>query len=285
MGNTILRYSLAIAASLSLAAIAAGHVFWVQPMFFSPKVGDIVKINLRVGDTFPGERTPRNDEKIETFIVVGPRGQEPALGRDADTTAAIYRPKEPGTYVIAYRSKPSSVSLPADKFEAYLKEKGLEKIIGKRAESGQSERPGSEIYSRSAKAFLRCGDASTPDAAKKDLSFRVEIIPDADPAALRAGESFGLVVKSEGKPLENALIEARTPDHTTIKLTARTDSAGHASFTLPHAGMWIIDTVDMLPAALDSGADWESIWASLAFEVRAGEPAKAVAEAPLVEKK
>jgi uncharacterized GH25 family protein len=278
MGSNAFRFSLAIAASLSLAAIAAGHVFWVQPVSFSPKVGDIVKINLRVGDTFPGDRAPRNDEKIEKFIVVGPRGEEPALGRDADTTAAVYRPKEPGTYLVAYRSKPSSVSLPADKFEAYLKETGLEKIIAKRAEAGQSSRAGNEIYSRSAKAFLRCGDASTMDVATKHLAFRVEIIPDADPAALRAGESLGVVVESAGAPLENALVEARSRDHPSLRLTARTDPKGHASFTLPHAGLWVMDTVEMTAAAADSGADWESIWASIAFEVRTGEVKPAAAE-------
>jgi len=33
--------------------------------------------------------------------------------------------------------------------------------------------------------------------------------------------------------------------------------------------IWLVKTVHMVPAPADSGADWESLWASLTFEIPA----------------
>jgi len=255
-------------AVLWLTTAALAHVFWVQPMRYGVAVGDIVKVQLHVGDTFPGDIVPRDDEKIEKFVVEGPSGEKPAMGRDADSIAAVFRPTQPGTYLIAYRSKPSPVTLEADKFEAYLRDKGLEKIIELRANAGQSSLPGREVFSRSAKAAIRVGDQRSDEVATKDLGFRVEIVPKSNPASLKPGDALALSVMSEGKPLAGALVQARNVEHPGARLVDRADNKGQLSFTLAHAGVWVIDTVDMFAAPKDSGADWESVWASLSFEIR-----------------
>jgi hypothetical protein len=36
---------------------------------------------------------------------------------------------------------------------------------------------------------------------------------------------------------------------------------------LARAGAWLVKTVHMVPAPTDTGADWESLWASLTFEI------------------
>ena len=44
------------------------------------------------------------------------------------------------------------------------------------------------------------------------------------------------------------------------------ESAGRATFRLPHAGVWLVKAVHMIP--FDGGkADWQSFWASLTFEI------------------
>ena len=261
-------------ATLSLAATTLAHVFWVQPATFHAKPGDILKIQLHVGDTFPGEIVPRNDGKIDKFVVVGPTAEieKPAVGRDADPIAAVYRSTVPGTYLIAYRSKSTPVTLEAEKFEIYLKEKGLEKIVAKRAELKLSAAPGKENFSRSAKAVFRIGDKPSDGPASKDMGFRVEVVPKSDPSTLKPGDSLSLVIRSEGKPYANALVQARNTDHPDSGIAARTDEQGRIAFKLPRSGVWVIDTVDMFPAAAGADADWESVWASLTFEVAAPAP-------------
>lgn len=256
-------------ATFSLAATTFAHVFWVQPATFRGKPGDILKIQLHVGDTFPGEIVPRNDAKIEKFVVVGPTAdiEKPAVGRDADPIAAVYRSTEPGTYLITYRSRSTPVTLEAEKFEAYLKEKGLEKIIARRAELKQSTLPGRELFSRSAKAILRIGDKPSDGPATKDMGFRVEIVPKFDPSTLKPGDTLSVVIRSEGKPYVNALVQARQREHPELGIASRTDEQGRIAFKIPRSGVWVIDTVDMFPVVAGMAADWESVWASLTFEV------------------
>lgn len=263
--------------AFTLATSALAHVFWVQPATFRAKPGDILKIQLHVGDGFPGEIVPRNDAKIEKFVVVGPTAEteKPATGRDADPIAAVYRSTEPGTYLIAYRSKPTAVTLEAEKFESYLKEKGLEKIIAKRAELKQSTMPAREIFSRSAKAVFRIGDQPTNGPASKNMAFRVEIIPNVDPSILKPGSVLSLAVASEGKPYGNALVQARNIEHPEMGISARANEQGKLSIKLPCSGVWVVDTVDMFAVSTPGEADWESVWASLAFEIA---PAASISE-------
>ena len=49
-------------------------------------------------------------------------------------------------------------------------------------------------------------------------------------------------------------------------LSVRTDKAGRVSFTLPRGGVWLVKAAHMVPAPAESGADWESLWASLTLE-------------------
>ena len=39
------------------------------------------------------------------------------------------------------------------------------------------------------------------------------------------------------------------------------------TFDLTPPGVWLVKAVHMVPAPAASGADWESLWASLTFEV------------------
>ena len=97
----------------------------------------------------------------------------------------------------------------------------------------------------------------------------MEIIPENDPSALKPGEDLRVVVKSEGRPLAGALVTARDNRESAKPVSTRTDEQGRAVLRLADPGMWVVDTVDMFAAPADSGADWESVWASLSFEIAA----------------
>ncbi len=254
--------------ALALSAVATAHVFWLQLSAARPVVGERVSVQLLVGDDYPGEILPRNNARIETFVVVGPDGkQAPLAGRDADPVAARFAPDAPGGYTIAYRSRPSSVELDGEKFTAYLKEKGLDRVIARREKEGRSMAPGKEIFSRAAKFALATRETGPQEAVTKPLGLRCEIVPRSNPALMLAGDELAIVVKFEGKPLVGALVDARPAGDKAMKLQTRTNEQGEASFRLPLAGLWVVDTVEMVDAPKESGAEYESIWASLAFEI------------------
>ena len=244
------------------------HDFWIEPTTFRPEVGSTVGLALRVGQGFRGDPVPRMNEKIVKFVLVSPSGAETQIegiaGRDPAGRARI---GTPGYVVAGYRSSPSSLELPADKFEAYLKEEGLESVIEERARKGDSQKASKEIYSRCAKAVLDAGGGGTTGFGTV-LGFRLELIPDTGPKKLTpAGGALKVRLLYEGKPLAGALVFALNRDEPEKRLSARTDGAGRVRFDLPRAGVWLVKAVHMVPAPAESGAEWESLWASLTFEV------------------
>jgi len=144
------------AAVLALAAPLFAHDFWIEPSTFRPEVGATVGLSLRVGQGFRGDPVPLQPDKVVKFVTVSPSGAETsATGVPGRDPAGRGRITEPGYVLVAYRSNPSSLELPADKFEAYLKEEGLEKIIEARAKRGDSATnfqllPGDRLYVKAA---------------------------------------------------------------------------------------------------------------------------------------
>jgi uncharacterized GH25 family protein len=257
------------AAAVVLAATPLfAHDFWIEPTTFHPEVGSTVGLSLRVGQGFRGDPVPLMPDKIVKFVTVSAAGVETAAGgipgRDPAGRARV---SEPGFVIAGYRSSPSSLELPADKFEAYLKDEGLEKIIAIRARRGESEKPSKEIYSRCAKALLDAGGAGNA-GFDRALGLRLELVPETSPKKLpaNAGGSVPVRLLFEGKPLAEALVVAINRDDPDKRLSARTDKAGRVVLALPRGGVWLVKAVHMVPAPAESGADWESLWASLTFE-------------------
>jgi uncharacterized GH25 family protein len=72
----------------------------------------------------------------------------------------------------------------------------------------------------------------------------------------------------ENRPLPGALVVAINKGDPAAKLSARSDAQGRVRFRLAKRGVWLIKAVHMVQAAAGSNADWESVWASLTFELR-----------------
>src|SRR6266542_1047920 len=119
-----------------------------------------VSVGLRVGQNFVGDPVPRYGAYIERFVVKQGRTEEPIDGMNATDPAGWFTANGRAAAVIAYASKPSFVELPAAKFEDYLRQQGLERIVAARARRGERAKPGREIFSRCAKAILTGARAS-----------------------------------------------------------------------------------------------------------------------------
>jgi uncharacterized GH25 family protein len=243
------------------------HDFWIEPTSFHPEVGSVVGLSLRVGQGFRGDPVPLNPGKVVKFVTVSPAGAETRVdgipGRDP---AGRVRVTQPGYGVIGYRSTPSFLELPAEKFEAYLKEEGLESIVETRARRGDSKKPSKEIYSRCAKSLLDAGGAGTA-GFDRALGFRLELVPEKSPKRIgNGGGSLPVRLLYEEKPLAGALVVAINRDDPGKPISARTDRSGGVLLPLPRGGVWLVKAVHMIPAPAESGADWESLWASLTFE-------------------
>jgi hypothetical protein len=197
-----------------------------------------------------------------------------------------------GAAWIVFENAPARIELPAEKFEAYLREEGLDAIVARRAQRGESGRPAREAYARCAKALLRPGGAARADDAGVLLApagLRLELAPEDDPAALAFGaDGADLRVRLlfGGAPLAGALVKATllaepspagdapTPAvalpfsaPVATGLRARTDADGRVVLRLPRGGAWLVTAVHMQAAEGEgaAAADYESWWASLTF--------------------
>jgi uncharacterized GH25 family protein len=253
-----------LATMLAGSAVLAAHDFWLAPGSFHTKPGAVLSLSLRVGEHFDGEAVPRRTAVIERFVVAGPTGVAEVAGREDADPAGLLRPKEPGLYVVGYRSRPSTLSLDAAKFEQYLREEGLERIIEQRAARGEQLKPGRERYSRSAKSLVLVGDAPAP-GFDRILGLTLEIVPEQDPYGSGGrGASFRLLF--EGQPLEGTLVMALNRDRPREPLRARTDRRGRVTFEGLGPGVWLVKAVHMTAVPAGGDADWDSVWASLTFE-------------------
>ncbi len=273
-------------AALIAALIACGatgpvsaHEFWIEASPFQVPVGGLVRVSLHHGERFLGEPVPRDPGTIESFQMIGPDGAHPVVGRGGSVTS-FARPELPGLHIIAYQSGRLRVELPAEEFEQYLREEGLEGIADMRAGRDQSDRAGREVYSRCAKALIRVDAASASDGAAgaqgdaagaqdrdRGLGLPLEIVAEGNPCALRPGDEMGLKLLFKRKPLEGATVIAVDRADPRRLVSQKTDERGRAAFTLANPGTWMFTTIHMVAAPRDANADWESFWASLTFEL------------------
>ena len=250
---------LVLAAALVSSPVLA-HDFWIEPSAYTPGAGELVRFKLRVGEHLGGETLPRNEGQIEWFTAIRGDTETPVLGIEGADPAGLLRPAADGSLVVAYRSLRSPVTLDAAKFEAYLAMEGLPTVP-----------PGREVFSRCAKSLLAVGGRSDP-AVTMPVGLTLELIPEADPYTLVAGETLSVRLLYQGKPLAGALVMALDARDAKTPQQVRSDRAGRATFRLPRAGAWLIKAVHMIAAPRETGADWESFWASLTFSVPPSTP-------------
>ncbi len=265
---------LALLGLLLCSQPSRAHDFWIEPSSFRPAPGARVSVGLRVGEHLQGDPVPRNPERIERFasvtsVTVSNAGEEEIPGVPGADPAGWVTPSSPGLLWIVYDTNHASIELDGAKFDKYLGEEGLERIREMRAKGGAKPGPVKEIYSRCAKALLSVSGA-IPGAGEgydRALGLELELIPESNPYALKAGGTLPVHLLYKGKPLAGALVMALPAAQPDAKLAVRTDARGRAALRLDSPGRWLVKVVHMIPAPADTGADWESLWASLTFEL------------------
>lgn len=258
-------------AAVLIASHASGHAhdLWIEPTAFHTEVGRSIGLRLRVGEHFVGDSLPRDPTLANEFVVVDAAGRKPIGGQAGDDPAGSLRVAMPGVLVIGYRSNASTAELPAEKFNQYLREEGLEAVAALRASRNETAAAARESFYRCAKSLLLSG---TPSENQGDrlLGFTLELLAERNLYALRAGQQLPLRLLYLNRPLAGALVVAMNRANPAQKLAARTDNEGRVRFQLQPDGVWLIKAVHMVRASVMSKTEWTSYWASLTFDTRAG---------------
>ena len=282
-----LRFSLAI--GLLLAGQVQAHEFWLVPAATPLVVGQTARLTLQVGEFFEGQTLPfaaAQTVSLRQYTAAGSQDLLPLLAlRSPVPSLAIALPAA-GTHLVVFDSQPNVITLPADRFHAYLHDEGLDAIKTRREADGTAAQPGRERYRRFVKTLFRASNPAESPAGlagagnpAPDQTFAVrtgqqlEVLPLNDPLALAPGGALGVQVLFVGQPLAGALVKAwhrRGAQTLIIRATTQTD--GKAQFELPYAGAWMVSVVHMVPAVGVKGIDWDSLWGNLSFSLAGARP-------------
>lgn len=262
---TISRLIQSAALILLGQSVLSAHDFWIEPSAFRPANGTGVAIQLKLGHIQQAEAFRRNSAHIKRFFVAAPTGEGEIGGIDGMNPAGYLAIESAGLHIIGYQSQPSMVELPAESFESYLVEEGLERIVQLRAERGETDRKGREVYSRSAKSLVYSGTA-VESRGDRQIGLSLELVAEANPYLLSPGDELPLRIIFRGEPLGGALVTAVLKGQN-LRVSDRSDARGRVRLRLPKTGVWLVKTVYMVPAQDREQSDWESFWASLTFEL------------------
>jgi len=256
-----------IAAALLFSSSLTAHDVWLEAEPFYAKTDETVDIGIYVGSDMVGEELPNLLTWYTDFSYFSTAGRQDVEGEMARIPAGFIEIKEPGTYVVGYRSTNTGIELESEKFTSYLKKQGLEKIILARQQQGKSDDIGRERFSRAVKTLIKIGKDSQADFANQEFGYTLELIPLQNPYQLKIGESLNIILKYQGNPLSGVLITAFTKDLPEQKFQTRTNDDGEVRIVLDHPGVWLIKAVEMVAIEHDK-YDWESFWASLTFQLK-----------------
>ena len=253
-----------------VAGPLSAHDFWIEPASYRPAPGTPVALKLRVGALLAGEPLPRIPQLIERFNLVSASGESAVPGKDMGDPAGSVSLPSPGLYIALYESRFFTTEVEGAKFESYVVDEGLDAVGKERAKRGETGQPTRERFSRCAKAFLLVGsDPKVGASVDKPLGCPLEIFPDKNPYAMKAGEELPVHVVLRGKPAADILVAALDPASAQNPIKVRADKQGRAKLKLPRAGFWLIKAVHAERAPEDTDVSWQSWWASMTFELPA----------------
>ena len=266
--------------ALLVAQPLRAHEFWLTPLTAPLVAGDSAKLTLRVGEYFEGDligfSAPQTLD-LRQYTSSGSIDLRALLPRDNPVPALLVPLSTPGTHMMIFNSHPSTISLSADTFHAYLHDEGLDFIKAQREAAGNATAPGRERYRRFVKTLIRVAPkppAKALKAVKPDTTHltltgqRLEIVPINNPLTMIPGGVLGVRVVFEGKPLKDALLKAwHQRGGQTLIIRAKTTADGSATFDLPFAGPWMISVVHMVPVLDVKEVDWDSLWSNLTFNL------------------
>lgn len=267
-------YWSAIVAALALVALARtalAHDFLLRPATFVVAEGDPVGIAFLIGHGRDRQRWQTDPRRILRFEGRSETGAVDYLGAvgghptEADHMVSL---SGAGTHVLLFQSASSRSDLPADRFEAYLREEGLTPAQEARRGEGAAATPGRETYSRRAKSLLQVGPRARRDARHvvQPHGQTLEIVTEANPYAIAPGQPLPVRIFYQGRPLPGALVKLWDLNGNAAPTAmARTDRAGRTVFARPAAGEWQLGVVWTRPLPTGNWAQFETVFASLTF--------------------
>lgn len=253
------------------AGAAAAHEFWVEPLAYQVAVGERIQAKLKNGENFKGTTYPYLDELFTRFEIVTRAGAAPVTGRRGDNPALDVKTARGGLHAVVYESKMYDlVYTDFAKFEAFVRAKKLDPILETHAEKGYPTDRVKETYYRYPKALVKVGSGAGRDGPTGQP---FELVAEINPYSEAAKEGVRVRLYYEGAPHPFADIQIYhfpAGAEKAAKAHATTDATGRAVIPAFDGGPFLINATLLRPPRPEGvavGAHWESLWATMTYEV------------------
>jgi uncharacterized GH25 family protein len=276
------RSALLCVAGLALAAsVLRAHDFWLIPDAFRIVPGEVLQVRGQTSSAFPSSESAVAVDRIAEAAVIDARGRAAIADATTAGTSLLlrHRPERVGQYIVTTVIHPRSVRESPESFRRYLVLEGAPDILARLERDGGL--PVDSItrrYAKYAKALVEVGERG-PRAYGQLAGHPLELLPLADPDAAGAGDTLRVQLLLHGRPLANARVHAGSvvrPAPAALDDAAGserhgemlTDVNGVVYVPIDRAGLWNVRALYLEPSVAGSGADWETHWATIVFEIR-----------------
>jgi len=276
----------AVAAALVFTAATSlrAHDFWLVPDAFAVTPGGRIAVRGQTSSLFPTSLSAVTPDRVvsATILTASAAQRIAVVSTDGASLRLTHPPAGTGQHLVAVQLAPRMVRESPASFRRYLDLEGAPEARERHEREGLLPAIGGDSltrrYAKYAKTLVEVGRGAR--AFHRLAGHPLEFVPLSDPSALRAGDTLRVRLLLLGKPAPFARLHAGSvPDRSLARLdtaTARrasthdvslaTDSTGVASIVLTSPGLWNVRTLQILPAPLRSGADWDVHWATLVFK-------------------
>ncbi|MGK2935260.1 MAG: DUF4198 domain-containing protein [Gemmatimonadaceae bacterium] len=272
----------AVASAAFLIAVAAhAHDFWLVPDAFVIAEGSAFQVRGQTSSRFPTSESAVAVARVAEARLLGASDEEliTDMSQAGASLVLRHRPSGRGQRIVAVTLHPRSIRESAAGFRRYLELEGAPEALDRVDREGLLAGRDSVTrrYAKYAKTLVEVGRGG-PRAFSRTAGHPLEFHPLRDPSELRPGDSLALRVVYRGRSLAGARVHAgyvaalSSPPPTAAAasvadahLTANADGVIRVAIT--SAGLWNVRMIHVAQADPGSGADWDTHWATLVFQV------------------
>jgi len=249
------------------AHTADAHDTWLQPRRAEVLPGTIAQLDLTSGEKFPAADHAIKQERIGVakarlngaVLQIAPGSPEKKF---LELRVAL---PDAGIATLWLSLKPHPVSLGPAEVKHYLAEIDASQAVKQAWTASKPPLQWRELYTKHVKTFVKVGRPKADRSWNQPVGLPLEIVPESDPTALRAGDDLAVRVLKNGAPLAGFSLAA-VREGVTRGAFVKTDSEGRAVFKLNRAGKWLLRGTE-LRASSRPETEWESDFTTMTFEV------------------
>ena len=258
---------------LVVPSISSAHEMWIEPVKYSLKLGDPMFANEKVGQNFKGNSYAYLDSSFEYLNMSVGESTTKINSRLGDLPTIQEKTAQEGLHIITAETTSSElVYNNPEIFSNFLKEDGLQWVFAEHKKRGLPEKGFKEIYKRNPKTLIKVGHGKGQDRV---FGMRFEWVVENNPYTSK--DNIKAQLLWEGKPAANMHVNVfnkpkhKSPNSELVKMSLTTDAEGKVEIPRADGGLFLISSVKMIlpdkKTSSETEAVWESIWASLSYEI------------------